>query len=380
MHDVIVIGGGPAGSSAAVTAARAGLRTALVDKARFPRDKLCGGGFTGRSLNYFQQIFGAPRPDSPMLCRDEMAFFAFGQHLGSYRDCPPLYLAMRRSLDAELCARALAAGAEDFTGTAMQTLTPDGTVTLNDGTVLQAPVVIAADGVNSPTARSLFGAAFNRRDIGFALEVECEVSPSPHPVRIDFGAADWGYGWAFPKEHGVTVGVGGLLRRNSCLKTLLDSYLKTTGIATHGPVKGQFLPFGSARKQPGKGRVLFAGDAAGLVDPITGEGIAYAMKSGHLAARVAVRTLSDGTPETALAQYRNDLRVITKAIAQARFLRQLMFRPVFRSVFANGFARSSNLRHEYLCLLAGETEYTEITQSISRRLPAFFWRTLANTR
>ncbi|SMC75089.1 NAD(P)/FAD-dependent oxidoreductase [Primorskyibacter flagellatus] len=380
MHDVIVIGGGPAGASAAVTAARAGLRTALVDKARFPRDKLCGGGFTGRSLSYFQQIFDAPRPDAPMLCRNEMAFYAFGQHLGTYQDCPPLYLAMRRSLDAELCARAIAAGAEDFTGRAMQSLTPDGAVTLVDGTLLKAPVVIGADGVNSPTARSLFGTAFNRHEIGFALEVECDTSPDTLPVRIDFGAADWGYGWAFPKQHGVTVGVGGLLRRNPDLKSLLERYLVATGLESHSTVKGQFLPFGHARKQPGKGRVLLAGDAAGLVDPITGEGIAYAMKSGQMAALAGIQSLAKGTPETALTQYRQDLRAITKAIGQARFLRQLMFRPIFRRVFINSFVRSTHLRHEYLRLLAGETEYSGLSRSISRRLPRYFWRTIANTR
>ena len=380
MHDVVVIGAGPAGAAAAATAARAGLRTALVDKARFPRDKLCGGGFTGRSLGYFQQIYGAPRPDAPLLTRNEMAFYAFGEHLGTYQDCPPLHLAMRRSLDAEMVARAVAMGAEDYNGRGMTSLTPAGAVTLTDGTHLRGRIVIGADGVNSPSARILFGSAFDRSKIGFALEVESEGDPDKLPVRIDFGAAEWGYGWAFPKHHGVTVGVGGVMHRNADLKSALNDYIKFTGTQAHGPVKGQFLPFGQARKVPGMGAVLLAGDAAGLVDPITGEGIAYAMKSGQLAAQAAIRALSAGTPQSALAAYRADLRSITRAISQARNLRQLMFRPVFRSTFIRGFSRSSTLRQEYLRLLAGETEYADITRAVGRRLPALLWRTLAHTR
>ena len=104
------------------------------------------------------------------------------------------------------------------------------------------------------------------------------------------------------------------------------------------------------------------------------------MKSGQLAAQAAIRALSSGTPQSALAAYRADLRSITRAISQARNLRQLMFRPVFRSTFIRGFSRSSTLRQEYLRLLAGETEYADITRAVGRRLPALLWRTLAHTR
>ncbi|MGY9048966.1 MAG: ATP cone domain-containing protein, partial [Rhodobacterales bacterium] len=237
-----------------------------------------------------------------------------------------------------------------------------------------ARLLIAADGVNSTTARALFGKAFDADTIGFALEVEVPSDTPDTPVRIDFGAADWGYGWDFPKTSGRTIGVGGILRRNGDLKTALATYLRHLDVTTDSPIKGQFLPFGAYRRVPGKGPVLLAGDAAGLVDPITGEGIAYAMKSGQLAAQSAVAAMRSGAPATALPLYRDALRPIHRAISQARMIRPMIFLPALRGGFVAGFRNSSTLRTEYLRLLAGETEYGQITRRTIARIPRLFMR------
>jgi geranylgeranyl reductase family protein len=368
--DLIVIGAGPAGAAAAHVAASQGLRTALVDKRRFPRPKLCGGGITGRAMSHYRDIFEQNQPDVPLVtCRD-LSFFAFGQDLGTDHDAPPLHLGMRITFDAHLVALALRAGAEDFTG---QTGALDTDAAALDiaSMRLTAPVIIAADGVNSPTARQLFGSAFDRTKIGFALEVETpEIAPDK-PLRIDFGAAEWGYGWRFPKTGSTTIGLGGVMSRNTDMKAALAQYLDRLGADPTQPPKGQFLPFGAFRKTPGRGQILLAGDAAGLVDPITGEGIAHALHSGSLAAQATIAALKAGRPETALALYQQKIRPIHRGLQHAGMLRQIIFRPQFRRTFIKSFQNSRTLRGEYLRLLAGQTEYAPIMRHMALRLPGF---------
>lgn len=372
-YDVIVVGAGPAGSAAAATSVRAGLRVALVDKRTFPRDKLCGGGVTGRAMREMREVFDQPRPEAPLTQRDNVHFHAFGQDLGVSTGVTPIYLGMRRSLDTALLQRAIQLGAEDLTGQSAQVT--EGDVSLKNRR-LTAPIVIAADGVNSPTARSLFGQAFDQQKIGFALEIEQPGDPTDLPLRIDFGAADWGYGWHFPKLETTTIGVGGVLSRNSDMKAALSRYLETLGAGKGTRVKGQFLPFGDFRKVPGKGRVLLAGDAAGLVDPITGEGIAHAVKSGSLAAQAAIAALGAGAPNQALDRYVKLLGPLHASLRQAGWLRHIMFREALRPAFLRSFKHSRTLRGEFLSLLSGDTEYSEIIRKTALRLPKFGWRAM----
>ncbi|KUF10699.1 geranylgeranyl reductase [Pseudoponticoccus marisrubri] len=352
-----------------------GLRVALVDKHRFPRDKLCGGGITGRALTQYRDIFGGVLPDIPLERRDCISFHAFGAELGTVQDAPPLHLGMRRALDTALVAEAIGAGAVDCTGHA-GALSLDAPGVRVGGKLLSAPLIIGADGVNSPTARVLFGQAFDRARVGFALEVERPGAAPEAPLRIDFGAANWGYGWQFPKPDGTTIGVGGVMARNPDMKAALRSYLDLLGISEELPVKGQFLPFGDFRAVPGRGRVLLAGDAAGLVDPITGEGIAHALKSGALAAEAATAALEAGDPDSALRRYGRALAPIHRGLRQAGLLRHIMFREHLRPAFIRSFRASRSLRGEYLRLLAGETEYGAIMQQMALRLPGFGWRAL----
>lgn len=371
--DLIVLGAGPAGAAAAVTAAGAGLRVALIDKARFPRNKLCGGGITGRAIGHYRRIFGGDLPDVPLERRDSFTFHAFGRDLGTSHGAPPLHLGMRFQLDEALVRAALAAGAQDYTG---RTGSLDARHPAFDfpDIRLEAPLLIAADGVNSPTAKHLFGHPFDRQSIGFALEVELPGPAPERPLRIDFGAADWGYGWQFPKPDGTTIGVGGIQSRNSDMKAALHRYLMMLDVGAPPRVKGQFLPFGDFRRVPGKGNILLAGDAAGLVDPITGEGIAHALDSGALAATAAIEALRSGRPETALAGYTSALRPIHRGLRHAGLLRNLMFRESLRPAFIRSFQNSRTLRGDYLRLIAGETDYGPLMRKMTARLPGFAWR------
>ncbi|WP_417525467.1 geranylgeranyl reductase family protein [Marinovum sp.] len=380
LFDLIVIGAGPAGAAAARTAAKAGLRTALVDKARFPRDKLCGAGFTGRAARYYREIFATELP-AEFDSKSAVTLYGFGEKLGVIEDIPPVYLTMRLSLDAHLCALALDAGAEDFTGQRITELTPEaGRVTLASGLTLQAPIVIGADGVNSATARALFGRPFDPARIGFALEAEGPPLPADAPLRIDMGAANWGYGWSFPKSGTHTVGVGGVHSRNPDLKTIMRAYMADLGVPPGTRIKGQYLPFGQARRRPGRDNVLLAGDAAWLVDPVTGEGIAYAMKSGEMAALAARDALARHEPDAALRLYRARLRPILTAMRHANRVRLLLYWGPFKQGFVRAVRKSGHLRYDYMRLLGGEIEYPDLMRALVRRLPSYLIRAFGGSK
>ncbi|WP_270727354.1 geranylgeranyl reductase family protein [Shimia sp. Alg240-R146] len=372
--DIIVIGAGPAGSAAATWAAKHGARVALVDKATFPRNKLCGGLFTERSRSHYREIFGQDFDLSKSVTRHDIAFWQAGAELAVLRDIPPLHLTMRLDLDDTLFRHALDAGAVDFSGRPIAQIS-DNAVTFKDGNALSAPILIGTDGVNSIVAKHLFGAAFNTETIGFGLEIEvpeATQNPNENQLRIDFSALTWGYGWSFPKQQCTTVGVGGLRAPNPDIKVQMRHYIETLGLDPDAiKFKGHHLPFGDFRKTPGRANIVLAGDAAGLVDPITGEGIAFAMKSGQIAAQAALDALAAGAPETTLARHKMGLRDMHKNLRIARTLRRIIFAPRWQRTFTETFRRSETVRAMYMRLLAGEMEYPQLARAVAARLPRY---------
>ncbi len=378
-YDVVVAGGGPAGSAAAFTAASADLKVCLVDKAVFPREKLCGGGLTDRCRATFEAVFGRPLPAEIVGDLHHMAFFMAGTRLSRMEG--RLGLTMRRAFDAHMVDLAREAGATTRLGDAVDVLDEAArTVTLKSGRVLAYGHLIAADGVSSGIARQMFGAAFDPAAIGFGLEVEvprADLPGCPEDVEIDFGRADWGYGWVFPKADTFTIGVGGVHRRNPDMKAKLAAYLTDKGLDPAAyKVKGQYLPFGQCRPSPGRGRVLLCGDAAGFVDPITGEGIGYAMESGAAASAAIAQAVAAGRPGGAFADYALATLPIRRSMGQARGWRRLIFSGWAKPLFGKAFGRARLLRQGYLDIMAGVRGYedlaglmaTEARQALGRRL------------
>ena len=373
-YDLIVIGSGPAGSAAAVTAAKAGLSVAIVDKSRFPRDKLCGGGVTGRSVRYLQDIFDLS-PDDTMFLQSARVRLAFdGRTISQQDTATPLYMTMRREFDAALHNQASAAGVQVYAPVRIAEIDPDSVaVTLADGRRLTGTIMIGADGANSAVARALFGRPFNPSQIGFGLEVELDRALlGDNTTEIDLGAANWGYGWVFPKHDSVTLGVGGIHALNPDMKSHFQTYL-----ARHAPklaetgdfkCKGAFLPFGAYRKVPGHGRILLAGDAARLVDPITGEGIAWAMKSGQFAGQAVVEALAQGGPDRAMAAYMQRLSFIHREMEAARRIRALIYSRPVRPFFPRAVERNPSMSRTYLRLLAGDLDYADLGYKVMFRL------------
>jgi len=272
---------------------------------------------------------------------------------------------MRYDFDAYLLRLAGEAGVSMKLGASISEIDLENrVVTLNSGDCLKFAFLIGADGANSQVAKHIFGKSFNTKTIGFGLEVEVtqeQLPLQPDIVEIDFAGARWGYGWVFPKHKSFTIGVGGIHTLNPDLREKLGKYLARKGINIFDiRVKGQFIPFGDYRTRPGAANALLCGDAAGLVDPITGEGIAYAMQSGCFAAKAIAEARRLGDPDRAFEIYLKDYKQITNAIWQANLWRRLIFPQKIQGLFAKGFSDASTLQKGFLDVLAGEKEYSDL--------------------
>jgi geranylgeranyl reductase family protein len=315
-YDVAVVGSGPGGSVAALVLARGGARVALVDKAVFPRDKACGDIVGPRGLQVLRDL-GVPVPPG----RDVGDILVVGPTGRSVRlPCgegltyPGHGTAVtRRSLDNLLHDKAVEEGATSIRDRVEEPLWDEGRLDgyrLGGGEELRADFVIGADGATSHVARST-GLTDERRILwGFAVRTYM-ASHVDIPAIVFWEPSPWhgfpGYGWVFPGADGganVGLGVATLSDRTVGAKAarlfpkFLD-HVSRLGLvedpsnSTTGRQLGGWLKMGMVGTTPASGRAFLVGDAAGLVNPLQGEGIAQAMGSGRLAAEAILSQTGD---------------------------------------------------------------------------------------
>ena len=295
--DVLVVGAGPAGSATAMRLARGGARVLLADRARFPRDKPCGGGLTGRALQH------APCDVSPVVEHvvDRFVLRAGYRTRVARRSATPVILmTQRRKLDAYLAEQATAAGADFRDGAAVSEIVIEaGSAHATVGeSRIEASFVIGADGANGIVARSTgLGAGIRP---GVALEGNVswgDLEPDPYrgTAWVELGVVPGGYGWVFPKGDHANLGVGGWLDEGPRLRGHLARLARAHGLEPEAlsDVRGHRLPMRRPTSRSANECVLLVGDAAGLVDPLSGDGIYEAFVSAELAADTVLR----GRPE-----------------------------------------------------------------------------------
>lgn len=325
--DVIVVGGGPAGGIAALVLARGGARVALVDKARFPRDKACGDIVGPRGLQLLAELdVPAPRGcdvgeivvvgptgrRAKLPCGEGLTYPGHGRAV------------TRTVFDSSLHELAVEAGAVPVHGHAVEPLETEGRIDgyrLSGGTKLRADFVIGADGATSRVAGAAGMVDATKVLWGFAMRTYLPETVDL-PAIVFWEPAPWrgfpGYGWVFPGAAGganVGLGLGTVADRKvgvqvqQALPRFLEhlrelELISGASRAVTARRLGGWLKMGMVGTEPAAGRVLLVGDAAGLVNPLQGEGISQAMCSGRSAADVLL-----GDPGHAAERYRARLAV-----------------------------------------------------------------------
>ena len=297
-YDVIVIGGGPAGSTAARRAAQQGASVLLLDAATFPRSKPCGGGVSEQAMSYLDFAL------DPSLFQADVfgARVHFEDQTVEAR--APFRIAVltsRVELDAFLLGKAVEAGVHVVQNARVTRAEhhPDYVAVHTSSDIFQGRFVIGADGAQSVVA-GLLRPRWPRSQYAVTYEFDVPRRPSRSEsgddlVDIYFGTAYMGYAWVFAKRDHLNVGLGALASRAPNVKTAASEFyraLPDSGGHTRSERRnavGWLVPAGGHRRIVARDRVMLAGDAAGFVDPFYGEGIAYAILSGGEAGRLAGR-------------------------------------------------------------------------------------------
>ncbi len=283
---------------AAAELARRGHSVLLLEKAVLPRYKTCGGGILNRAFHFLPASAAAVVETSFNYV--QLHFHGEGLQFTATRAEPLVRMVMRAELDQLLAREAQAAGARLLDGCPVTAVVPrPDFVELATGQgTFQARFVVAADGAQSLTAKACGWSPL--ASLAPAIEWELFLPPAEfarfrETARFDFGFIAAGYAWVFPKRNHLSVGILSTVRTPVNLAAHLENYLRSLGIQGWERVEkhGYVIPLEPRREPLARGRVLLAGDAAGLVDPITAEGISHALGS----ARLAAQAIEDGAPD-----------------------------------------------------------------------------------
>ena len=328
-YDTIIVGAGPAGALLAYQLADAGLNVLLLEKKPLPRYKACGGGLTPRALKLLpfdiQPVVEDAATTARLLVNGRAAFQRTYPH-------PVVHMVMRDRLDALIVQKAVKRGVRLTEG--VRFLAAAGTpgnlaIETSDGT-LRTRFLVGADGAFSRTARHL-GLGIRYRHMN---AVEAEIEPQAreqqrfrHCFDFDFGVIAQGYGWVFPKRHHLSVGVLTRRPKAATIRRDLQRYLVFKGLAGARikSLKLHPIPYAPRRANTyANPKGLVVGDATGIVDPITGEGLYYAFRTAQLAAAALKASFEN---RAALSGYDRALhRTVGREVRYAGLLADLLYR------------------------------------------------------
>jgi geranylgeranyl reductase family protein len=340
--DAIVIGAGPAGSTAAYLLASKGFKVLILDKSTFPRDKLCGGLLTWKTAKLLESIF---QTSIEFLISNQIitcssikyrVVSSTGLSIKGRLD-NPFHFVQRKAYDFFWLKMACRAGAECRLGEKVISLDCfnwGGKISTDKGCEFLGRFIFGADGVVSKVrgllaSKHLIQAEW-KSNLATALEVfvpNRQAPEIPDYPQIYFGHIPWGYAWCFPGEHFRVIGICGLnAKAGRLLRNGYEAFLDSIHISREDiPAPASHaLPYGNFLTTPGNGNVLLLGDACGLADPLLGEGIYYAHKSAQLAAEAVIQSYH--APPAALKRYARQLnRVIISELKYVHIGRQIIF-------------------------------------------------------
>ena len=377
-YDVIVVGAGPGGATASRCCAQAGLKTLLIEKERLPRYKVCGGCLSAKTFRLLgfdlsSIVENTIRGAKFTYCMKDPLFIPSEKPIG--------FMVMRSRFDQLLVQKAVERGAEVLEGEKVVTAREvEGgiEVALERGRKLCCEYLIGADGAGSVVARTFSLLSSKTDENGFGLQSEVPYGLIPefpkddlHFVLLDFGRIPFGYGWVFPKSEGLSIGIGGLLNagKKVNIQQHLEAFLRDLHYVQRGELKnflGHRLPcFNDEARPVGRGRVLLVGDAAYFLDPLTGEGICHAVRSGVLAAEAIVQSRETG--DLPAISYEKKIRqFILEDLKWALHVSRIIYR--FTQLSYRTLKQYPELAQLCIQLLGGEIAYEGFVTRVKERI------------
>jgi geranylgeranyl reductase family protein len=379
VHDVIVVGTGPAGAVLAYLLAKRGLDVLILERATLPRYKTCGGGVTWKAMQNLPFDVSAVFENKAV---GGVVTFAGQQLLKVELGWPVAWLVMRDRFDHYLVQQAIKAGAKLMEGICVVRVEDMGdrvVVTTTQGE-LQAQLLAGADGVNSIVAHSM--GLLPDREVGVAVEAELAVSPASLEEQgsyatFDFSVLPGGYGWIFPKRDHLSVGVFRAIPGKAIgLKKALEKFIASEAVLLDPKIlhlQGHHIPLGGQTRTLHKGRVLLVGDAANLADPWMGEGISYAVVSARLAAEQMYYSLE--SKEFDLSGYTEIINAsITPQLVSARLFAKAVY--ALPEVCTDLISKSPTMQQVVFGVIRGDRTFKELTTALLLGMPRIVAETL----
>lgn len=368
MYDIIIAGGGPAGTTCANFLGQE-RNVLLLEKEKFPRYKACGGALSFKAASLLNEDLNLDINKISENNITQVSFvYKFEDHNIIHFDYPVLHMCMRDKFDDYLLRLASQKGAKvKFEEEVLQIEETQEYIKIktNKGQY-KSKYFVGAEGASSFTAKKI---GLSRKKV-VAVEGELtnkalEEFTNKNRVELHYGLVPFGYGWVFPKENNLSIGVGAFLHNPKNLKNYYYHFKNGLGLKDKSEliIKAHALPlFKEMNPTFHKGRMLVVGDAAGLVDPLCGEGIYYAGLSGKLAAEAILNEH--------LEKYsRNINEIIMPELQYANILSSIIYNNM--SLINKLVKRSPELTKRLLKVICGETQYSDLFNSLSNIHPIF---------
>ena len=362
-HDVIVVGAGPSGAILAYELGKRGIGVLILEKEKLPRYKCCAGGVTSKAAKLLD--FDITGVVEDVISEVSFTFNLNSTYLGQHGQ-PLIYTVMRDVFDHFLVTRAQELGAVLMDGqrvTSIQT-DADWVEVSTDNDIFRSRIVVGADGAYSVVAKELDMGRSMEYIAGIESELvvpEEELAKWKSRVQIDLGCIPGGYAWVFPKRNHLSIGAGCLAPKAKYLDRQYQEFVNSLSIGSYTIARSSshLIPTCTKGRLVWQDKALLLGDAAGLTDPLTGEGIYSAIRSAQLAAPVIENCLARG--KAGLQDYQQIVE--NKIVSELRIARKLSRFFVRFPRLAFGMLNRSDGAWRAICnLMLGEIDYAAVKE------------------
>lgn len=329
-YSVIIIGAGPAGMAAAHSLINNNISCCVIDKQVFPRNKLCAGGITGKAMRLINTLnLGKDFNGKSTIISTGASLFLEYNHITDVKNEDNTYLVDRLEFDEYLVNTYKTKGGKIIEGLKVNYIsTEQRRIMLSDNQIIEYDYIIGADGAVGLT-HSLIDKNFKTN--GFCLQIDIDKKDMDYynnNMSLYYGIIPYGYGWVFPKESCLTIGLGANYSKDIDFKKEFEIFLDNIGAKYDSKdFKGAMIPFGEHLSYPInlKKDLILVGDAAGFADPITGEGIYFAVLSGIKAANVITKAITNNNREL-IEEYIDEIKPITNNIKKGKWVKENLYK------------------------------------------------------